>query len=63
MQSRKVKELSDEQLAIKLHNCEEQYVSLSSNMDGYRKLRLVANLTKSLEQLRAELNDRSRKTN
>jgi hypothetical protein len=58
MQSRKVKELSDEQLVIKLHNCEEQYVSLTSNMDGYRKLRLLADLTKSLEQLRAELDKR-----
>lgn len=58
MQSRKVKELSDEQLAIKLKNCEEQYFFLTSNLDSHRKLRLLADLTKSLEQLRAELDKR-----
>ncbi len=58
MQSRKVKELSDEQLAIKLQNCEEQFFSLTSNIDSHRKLRLIANLNKSLEQLRYELDQR-----
>ncbi len=58
MQSRKVKELSNEQLAIKLQNCEDQYVSLTFNLDSHRKLRLLADLTKSLEQLRAELENR-----
>lgn len=58
MQSRKVKELSDQQLIEGIRNREQEYVNLTSNLDSHRKLRLLADLTKSLEQLRAELENR-----
>ena len=48
MNHEKIKQLSDEELRLKIQRCQHEYLSLTDNPDSWKKLRDIANLEKNL---------------